>query len=114
MVTKAVHLEVVSVYTSASFLATFRRFTSRRSSPKIIYCDNGTTFKGAETELRQLFDQGSSFSIVIAAEIAKQEIEWSFIPPRAPHFGGLWEANVKSVKHHLRRVLGKLLEFAPS
>ncbi|GBM93017.1 hypothetical protein AVEN_219831-1 [Araneus ventricosus] len=24
----------------------------------------------------------------------------------APHFGGLWEAAVKSMKHHLRRVIG--------
>lgn len=25
-----------------------------------------------------------------------------------PHFGGLWEAAVKSVKYHLRRVLGSI------
>jgi len=29
-----------------------------------------------------------------------------FNPPAAPHQGGLWEAGVKSVKFHLKRVIG--------
>jgi len=28
------------------------------------------------------------------------------LPPASPHFGGLWEAGVKSVKHHLKRCIG--------
>jgi len=31
---------------------------------------------------------------------------WKFIPPHGPHFEGLWEAAIKSMKYHLRRTMG--------
>ncbi|XP_054711436.1 uncharacterized protein LOC129221026 [Uloborus diversus] len=33
-------------------------------------------------------------------------IQWNFIPPRSPNFGGIWKAGVKSFKFHLKRVTG--------
>ena len=38
--------------------------------------------------------------------LATEGCEWKFIPAHGPHFGGLWEAAVKSMKYHLRRTLG--------
>ena len=38
--------------------------------------------------------------------LATEGCEWKFIPPHGSHFGGLWEAAVKSMKYHLRRTLG--------
>ncbi|GFU01520.1 DUF5641 domain-containing protein [Trichonephila clavipes] len=37
-----------------------------------------------------------------------REIEWHTIPPLSPHFGGLWEAGVNSVKFHLKRIVGSI------
>ncbi|GFW79874.1 integrase catalytic domain-containing protein [Trichonephila clavipes] len=34
---------------------------------------------------------------------------WHFIPPSSPHFGGIWESGIRSVKFHLKRVLGETI-----
>lgn len=95
--TKAIHLELASDLSTESFLAALRRFIARRGRCSHLYSDCGTNFVGAEKYLRQLFENA-----------AKEEgIQWHFNPPSAPHFGGLWEAGVKSVKTHLSRVIGE-------
>ncbi|XP_037896968.1 uncharacterized protein LOC119642073 [Glossina fuscipes] len=42
---------------------------------------------------------------IILNECASRGIVWKTIPPRSPHFGGLWQAAVKSIKFHLKRIL---------
>lgn len=103
--TRATHLECVSDYSTQAFLAAFRRFCARRGLPAHVYTDNGTNFVGADRELRRAFLAACKDSELQSSH-AVEEVQWHFIPPAAPHFGGLWEAAVKAMKHHLKRTLG--------
>jgi len=105
MTTKAIHLELVSDYSSDAFLATLHRFVSRRGYPASIYSDNGTTFQGADRELRSAITNALENS-AIQNTFSTNGVNWHFLPPAAPHFGGLWEAAVRSVKYHLKRCVG--------
>ena len=58
-----------------------------------------------EMILRKFFSKDTNENS-IKNYINSRGIEWSTIPPRAPHFGGLWEAAIKSMKRHSRRCVG--------
>ncbi|XP_021963617.1 uncharacterized protein LOC110859062 [Folsomia candida] len=104
--TKAVHLEYVTDLTTEAFIACYKRFTARRGIPAIMYSDCGTNFVGAEKELAASI-QSAEYNHVVANKLSPLGTLWKFNPPAAPHQGGLWEAGVKSVKFHLRRVIGQ-------
>uniref|UniRef100_A0ABD2VYB7 Integrase catalytic domain-containing protein n=1 Tax=Trichogramma kaykai TaxID=54128 RepID=A0ABD2VYB7_9HYME len=107
MATKAVHLEAVSAYDTSAFLAAFRRFVSRRGPCRHLYSDRGTNFVGADAELRRMHSEGSGYYKSICAQLRDgHSTVWHFNPPSSPHFGGLWESGVKSVKYHLKRMVG--------
>lgn len=102
--TKAVHIELVSDLTSDCFIAALRRFVARRGICSKIYSDNATNFVAANRKLREVTDFLVKNNEIIKEELAQRQIEWNYIPPRAPHFGGLWEAAVKAVKTHFIKV----------
>ena len=110
LATRAVHIEVVSDQTTNSLVAALRRFISHKGLPSNIYSDNGSNFVGARSELHDLylFLQQPSTEAAIRDCLMERRIAWHHIPQRAPHFGGIWEALVKSTKHHLRRTVGKV------
>lgn len=101
LVTKAVHLEIVSSLTAEEFLAALTRLTSRRGQVKEIWSDNGTNFQGANRQIKQAWKSIVDKCIDITSI---QEIKWKFIPVSSPTFGGLWEACVKSIKYFLKRM----------
>lgn len=103
MSVKAVHLEVVTDLTTDAFLAALDRFNARRGIPTNIYSDCGTNYVGAARQLKSLFRDAKAQDRLSS----HVNCTWHFNPPAAPHFGGIWEAGIKSAKHHLKHVIGQ-------
>ena len=108
LATKAIHIEVVSDQSTPTLIAALKRFCAIRGLPRNIYTDNGSNFIGARHCLHDLylFLQLPSTSEALRSSLMEDRVAWHTIPQRAPHFGGIWEAAVKSSKHHLQRIVG--------
>ena len=94
MITRAVHLELTPSLSVEDFLLAFRRFTARRGLPESIISDNAKTFLSASNRLEKMYGD--------------RRPKWSFIAPRSPWRGGVWERMVRTVKTLIRRTVGKL------
>ncbi|XP_068242326.1 uncharacterized protein [Palaemon carinicauda] len=81
-----------------------KRFVSRRGHPKVIRCDNGTNFPGAERELKAALDHMEEKKI--EKYLSYHHIEWKFNPPAASHMGGCLERQIRSV----RKVLSAMVK----
>ncbi len=104
--TKAVHLELCADLSSKDFIAALQRFCARRRTPSHIHSDNGSNFQGTRNEIQELQNLMKSSSTELSHFTTSSLIKWHFIPPRAPHFGSLWEAGVKAMKTLLRKMVG--------
>lgn len=89
LATRAIHLEVLSSMDTDSCINGLRRFIARRGQVKYIRSDNGTNFIGAEKQINP---------VKLSTELVRRDIVWEFNPPSAPHFGGVWERMIRTVK----------------
>ncbi|XP_055522534.1 uncharacterized protein LOC129716721 [Wyeomyia smithii] len=108
LVVKAVHIEVVADLSSVACINAVKRFVARRGRVLELHCDNATAFVGADRELRET---RTKFLRKFRSKdwdnyCVGSGIKFCFIPARSPHFGGIWEAGIKSFKHHFRRIMG--------
>jgi len=78
-----------------------------QGKPKTIY-DNGTNFQGAWYQWHEVYNMLQCFPQKerIQNFLASEGCDSKFIPQHGPHFRGLWEAAVISMKYHLRHSLG--------
>ena len=81
---------------------TKRAFAGRRSVPQLLMSDNGSTFLAAAEELKTLFA-----SAELTEALARKGTQWTFIPKRAPWFGGFWERLIGLTKTTLKKTLGR-------
>ncbi len=100
LVYRAIHLEELPNANTSAFLRALDRFTARRGEPSFILSDNGSNFLGARNELRKLQTKEAREEI---AGSRPHQI-WEFTPPKGPHFGGIYERLIKSVKMALYHV----------
>ena len=85
-------------------LRAFRRFAARRSVPTHMISDNGTTFVATAEDIQKLFNSQS-----VREYLTHRNIQWTFIPKRAPWFGGFYERLIGVTKNTLKKTLGHAL-----
>lgn len=103
LTTHAVHLDLLVSMDTDSFLMGLRRFIARRGKPYELLSDQGTNFKGGSTELKEAFN---SLTPSLKSQLSSQQIHFRFNPLHAPHFGGSWECEIRTIKSALHTTLG--------
>ena len=107
-ITKTIHLELVSNLAKEACILALKRFSARRRTPTKPFGDNGSNFIGARKDLIKLQETLSNKEVNSLFVYANPKgSQWIIIPSRSPHFSGLWEADGKSMKRHLRRIVGQ-------
>ena len=100
---RAVHLEIAESLSTDSAIIAIMGLSSRYGKPSCIYSDNGTNVHGANNELVKALKELDEKEMV--KRLAPLGMDWTFNPPAAPHFGGVWERLVGSTKRTMEGIL---------
>ena len=103
LVSRAVHLEILSSLDTPTLRLAFRRFFALRGSCRRLVSDHGTNFIGAKNEMLDNLDIDS-----LRSSVQDHGCVWDFIPPAASHFAGVWERKVGTVKKALSAAMFQL------
>ncbi|XP_041470151.1 uncharacterized protein LOC121419759 [Lytechinus variegatus] len=105
MATRAIHIEVADSLETSSCIDAIRRMMSRRGPITKLVSDNGTNLVGAEGELRKALKDWNQEEM--SHFTSNKGIDWSFNPPGASHYGGVWERQIRTIRKVLQAVLNE-------
>ncbi len=98
---RAVHLELLKSLEAVEFVRCLKRFIVRRGKPKLIYSDNGTTFKATDKWLKLV-----QWDERVSGVLTEFCIEWRFNLSRAAWWGGQFERLIGLFKRSFHKTVG--------
>ena len=111
MLTRAVHLDLATDYSTDGFILVLRRFISNRGCPIKMWSDRGSQLKAADKEVRQIISGLDEKAIIEFG--SSKTFDWTFTTPNAPWQNACAESLIKSVKKVLKFVIGEqILSFS--
>lgn len=100
---RALYLDTLTSLSTECFLASFDRFTARRGLCHTIISDNATNFVSAGKQLAEVSQFLQTNANELSTGLTKRQVEWKHNPPTGSHFGGLYEAAIRSSKDILKK-----------
>ena len=88
LASRAVHIEVLDNMSTSAFINSIRNVTAIRGHISEIWCDQGTNFVGALSELTE-----------------KGVLKFKLNPPGASHMGGVWERMIRTARNVFQSLL---------
>ena len=102
---RAIHIEVLEAMDASSFICALKRFFALCGHARLLRCDCGTNFVGANTELQEA---ESEFNKKVEDFATDHRCKWEFNPPHASHFGGVWDRQIGTIRRVLDAMFAKL------
>ena len=98
---RAVHLELLKSLEAVEFVRCLKRFIVRCGKPKLIYSDNGTTFKATDKWLKLV-----QWDERVSGVLTEFCIEWRFNLSRAAWWCGQFERLIGLFKRSFHKTVG--------
>ena len=100
---RAIHLKLLDDLSTDCFINALRCFLALRGTVKVLRCDQGSNFIGADNELRQALTELDS--VKMENFLAHKQVEFKFNVPHASEQGGVWERQIRTVRKTLKSVV---------